>query len=260
MNKIKKSAFIYAAGATLMCTILFVACNKENSDVANLNNLSGFSKSEMINPNNSGNKLDSIGINHNIHLDDVLSIINQNYIYPNNLSSDDALGIYQDYLLNKGYSIEEIDYAFQIIKDGYSLPTNVEEYINSLQDSISVIPNESYGNYKDLVIRYENRIMADTSLSDIEEGSLLAFTSVLRHSMYFWYESPSKALPNWLKIAGADATGAAVGMAGGASLGWTGSIIIGVIGAVGKSLEKAEELEKLEKPTTDTIPSSTDPS
>ena len=77
MNKIKKSAFIYAAGATLMCTILFVACNKENSDVANLNNLSGFSKSEMINPNNSGNKLDSIGINHNIHLDDVLSIINQ---------------------------------------------------------------------------------------------------------------------------------------------------------------------------------------
>lgn len=67
MNKIKKSAILFAAGVTLTCTILFVACNKENSDVENLNNLSRSPKSEMIKPNNSSNPLDSIGINHNIH-------------------------------------------------------------------------------------------------------------------------------------------------------------------------------------------------
>lgn len=252
MIKIKKSAIIFAAGVTLTSTILFVACNKEHADVANLNNFPGSLKAEVINPNYSGNPLDSIGINHNDYLDDVLSIINLNYISPNNLSSDDVLDIYREYLLNKDFTKKEIDYAFQIVKDGYSLPKNVEEYINSLQDSISIIPNESYSNYKDLVIRYENKIMADSTLKKIDEGTLLAYTSVLRHSLYFWYEEPSKALPNWLKIAGADAVGAATGFAGGgAAFGWGGAIVGGILAGAGKSIEKAEKLEKLEKPTTD---------
>ena len=251
MNITKKSAILYAVGVVLTCTILFVACNKENAEESNLNNLSSSVKSEMTQPNNPNNPLDSIGINHNIHLNDVLSIINHNYINPNSLSSNDFLDIYREYLINKGYAEKDIDFAFEIIKEGCSLPDNVEQYMESLQDSILIIPNESYDNYKNLVMRYENRIMADATLNDVEEGALLAFTSVYRHSLYYWYEASSKALPKWLQIAAADAAGAVEGFVGGVTVHWALGAVCGVIVGTDKSFEKAEKLKDSEKPTTD---------
>lgn len=251
MKNNKKTAVLIAAVVSLTCTILFVACNKENTAMTTLNNFSDSPKTEIINPKNPNNPLDSIGTKHNQYLNDVLTYINCNYINPNDLTSDEVLDIYQNYLLENGYTETEIELAFQTITDGYNLSNNVNQYINSLQDSISIIPNESYTNYKELVIRYEKRIMEDSSIDSIEEGTLLAYTSVLRHSMYFWYEEQSKELPKWLKIAGADAAGAATGFAGGASLGWGGAIVGGIIAGAGKSIEKAEKLNELEKPTTD---------
>lgn len=251
LNITKKSAILFAVGAVLTCTILFVACNKENAEKSNINDLSSPMKSEMTQPNNPVNPLDNIGINHNIHLNDVLSIINTRYIEPNSLSSDDVLGIYREYLINNGYAENDIDFAFEIIKEGCSIPGKVEQYMESLQDSISIIPNESYDNYKNLVMRYENRIMADATLNDVEEGALLAFTSVYRHSLYYWYEAPSKALPNWVKIAAADAAGAAEGFVGGVTVHWALGVVCGVVMGVDKSIEKAEKLKDSEKPTTD---------
>lgn len=251
LNITKKSAILFAVGVVLTCTILFVACNKENAEKSNINDLSSPMKSEMTQPNNPVNPLDIIGIKHNIHLNDVLLIINSRYIEPNGLSSDDVLGMYREYLINNGYAENDIDSAFEIIKEGCSIPGKVEQYMESLQDSISIIPNESYDNYKNLVMRYENRIMADATLSDVEEGALLAFTSVYRHSLYYWYEAPSKTTPKWLQIVFADAAGAVEGFSGlgrsSSALGIIGGIIVGV----NKSVEKAEKLKDSEKPTTD---------
>lgn len=257
MRKVKKSAIFSATRAILICTILLVACNKENAGVTPVNNLPSSSKTETIQPNNPNNPLESIGINHNIHLNDVLSIISCNYIYPNGLSPEDALDVYYDYLNNMGYTKESMDFAFEIIENGYSLPNNVNHYIESLLDSISIIPNVSYNNYKHLVFRYEDRIMADATLNDIEEGALLAYTSVLRHSMYFWYEVPSKAIPNWLQIVGADAAGAATGFASCADDNLGMAIVCGILVGAGKSIEKAGELKEIEKPTTDSAATGT---
>ena len=38
MNKIKKSAILFAAGVSLMCNVLFVACDKENTELSCLYN------------------------------------------------------------------------------------------------------------------------------------------------------------------------------------------------------------------------------
>ena len=122
--------------------------------------------------------------------------------------------------------------------------------------------NTGYEPYYDTICNFEKNIISNSNtISQEEKQILLSFTSVLRHSLYYWYEeNPSAKVSEKWQIAVADAKGALTGGLQGVGIGKEvggtvgasiGAGVGAVIGAVEASIEKAAELDKIKQKEKD---------
>ena len=115
--------------------------------------------------------------------------------------------------------------------------------------------NKGYSPYYEVICKVEEDILSNQSFTTTEEQILLSFTSVLRHSLYYWYEpiSLAKSTPDWASIALADARGAIKGAKAGLRVGSAvghpaaGTAVGAVAGAALKSAKKAHKTNKIKR-------------
>lgn len=230
-------------------------------------------KKVVVSPNNTENPYDWVGVKHNIHLDEISSILFEEYDNPNNLELSIVTSLTKEHLselydntlvepiINNGlYRCETEAELSEVLKNDIFSNTS-EAYINSILSSIENLKNDSYMSYKAYISEMESRIVTDNKIQEVEKVVLLSFTSTLRHSIYYWYEpeTSAKVKCKWLKIALADGKGALASGAQGAAIGaiaGTGGAVIGastgaLIGAVAASIEKAEQLDSIKEPVDD---------
>lgn len=248
----------------LSLNILFISCNEDN-DVYDKNTIQ---KKAIVSPNNTNNPYDSIGANHNFHLNNIFSFLYDQYTNPNIIHTDTILLITNNYLLSKyNHTITNEIFNTKIYRcetnqelankmNAFGFSPKASTYVFALLDTIELISSNSYKNYKNIICYTENNIINDVDINERDKAILLSFTSVLRHSIYYWYEESGAKVAKWLRIALADAKGALTGAGVGAALGSSipgvgtvgGAITGGAIGATEASVEKAAELDKIEKP------------
>lgn len=249
------------------------SCTEDEYSVENSSEL-GYNYKTTVSPNNNLNPNDSIGVLHNIHLDSIISILCENYTNPDAIHQDTLNRIVRDYFLNiydkdiveavfdeKTYRIDDNKSIDAILTEAkFSEETKKE--IFSLLEIINSMENTGYEPYYDTICNVERNIISNSStISQEEKQIILSFTSVLRHSLYYWYEESTavKVSERW-QIAVADAKGALSGGAQGAGIGSVSGNVVGasigagvgaVIGAVAASIEKAAELERIKEKEKD---------
>ncbi len=271
MNLVKKIALIAVCA---MLGFQFVSCNDDNDELLN-NNLNGgiLNSKVATSPCNSLNPYDSVGILHNQHLTNVFDDLYSLYQDPNILEVDTINSYAREYLSSKYNEVFISDIVdtriYRCNTDEELLSTMVNlgfsnaaiSVVNSTVSTIENITNNSYRDYYNAIYNIEKNVISRTDLSQSEKEIILCFTSVYRHSIYYWYEgkdASSKAkVPKWLQVAAADGKGALAGAGTGAAAGAVvggapgaaaGAIAGGVVGAAAASIEKAAELDKIKKP------------
>lgn len=233
-----------------------------------------YSYKTTMSPVNRLNPNDSIGVLHNIHLDSIISLLCDNYADADAIHPDTLHQFVENYFLNI-YDIDIIKEVFKdtdnTLNDNQSIDSvltelkfseDAKEIVFSLLKTIEGMENKGYSPYYEVICKVEEDILSNQSFTTAEEQILLSFTSVLRHSLYYWYEpiSLAKSTPNWILIAGADAAGALSGALSGAELGTKlgqamgatiGTAVGAIAGAAGASATMALELKKLKEKNKD---------
>ncbi len=245
------------------------SCTEDEYSVENSSEL-GCNYKTTVSPNNNLNPNDSIGVLHNIHLDSIISILCENYTNPDAIHQDTLNRIVRDYFLNI-YDKDIVEAVFDdesntlddeksldLVLTELNFSEDAKEIVFSLFNRVEEMENNGYMPYYDTICNVERNIISNKSFTATETQILLSFTSVLRHSLYYWYEENTlaKSTPDWILIAGADAagaltgakTGAEVGMILGQAAGATiGTAVGAVAGAAGASATMALELRKLKE-------------
>lgn len=253
----------------IIIIILFIlsaslfSCTDKNEDI-----FATKSDTTIIDPTNTNNPYDSVGINHNNYLDLVFTEIFNKYGNPNELEVDlikketesiileeglcssEFLEITSDYI-DVSRIIDEDDVFFENLMDS-ELSADTKLYIQQLLSQYDI----SYPELDSFIRNKEDLIINDGSIQEEEKVILLSFTSVFRHSSFYWkeIEYTKKAAPKWFRITAADAKGAVAGAATGATVGalttggtpvgaTTGAIIGGTFYAIAASVEKAASLK-----------------
>lgn len=257
MKKILKvAAFVSLLG------FFTVACSKDdisNSEDTELKNVKNYAVSSYVDPYNSANVWDSIGVKHN----EILSDLKANRA---NLSStDDYIG-YSLYRFHERYDpyytittltnseIRDVltDSTYQYM-NGIAANTYYSEDVKNnilefyhLLENISDEEDISYGDLKNYITNFEEYII-ESSLDSSDKDEVLKITSLARHSFYFWYielgdvkttttifASRRKPIWKWIVVGVADIAGGVAGATIGSPTG-IGAIGGGLAGGVGAS-------------------------
>lgn len=266
---VKKAIFFLFA--LVFVSAVFVACQEDDTSIRS-------TKTHRYNSSIAGNlrnPYDSVGIHHNLYLSDVFTQMYNSGLRPNDLAFDESFSYINNYIVQRRILYPQYvdriltrqdcraildnqnEFYLGIIRNT-NISTHAKDYLVRLFNDVRNTSDTNYYTYKDVVCRAESRIIADTTLNEVEKSILLSSTSVFRHSLYYWFDNTEvAALPDWLVIAGADAAAALAGAAEGATTGAgigavvgnagtgaaVGAIIGGIAGAIQGSANKAIELD-----------------
>lgn len=247
--KTKKNLTLIVA---IFAMFLLIGCEKNNSNLTKKSTSNDF-------PHNSNNIYDDIGSKHNSLLDDCR---NKTLLFIRNnpdsiLNLEKSIEISNSILLENDY--DTTGYASltrMILSDtsklfsntienlslspfSYTILTNLIEEL----DSLAMSGNKEYVNYKSIVVNYEDLIIKDSTLTDVEKFTLLSSTSIMRHSLYYWSNNESycslmtaKAkVPKWIRAVAMAVCDVAGGIAGGV----VGAVSGGSAGAVDGAIKGA---------------------
>ena len=190
---------------TLVAGVVITACNNERNEEKELYP----NYKSNCQPVNNNNLYDSIGINHNIWLSKLLSE-RKNYESNNGVSLANnkiaLFDLYNDYLKKQGETMlltkdivtdimkaeTDNDCFFNYI-DKQSLSIESKTLLKDLIKNAIVISIQNartpYSIYYQYITNIENRILnGDVYIPKEEMRPILAFTSIFRHSMYFWLD------------------------------------------------------------------------
>jgi len=174
-------------------------------------------------PGNSANVYDSVGYWHNAILSGI-----QPCIPASGATSETISGCVIQFANKAHLSLPELPLTTvpQLIKENQNnffavinrLPFS--NRVKFLVDSLFKVVDENaspdtagYNSIKASIIGFENNILKDNSLSDIDKRQLLGAASVARYSVYYWLETPSghasklKNVLAWLGFVAGDVTG-----------------------------------------------------
>lgn len=223
-------------------SLLFISCEKSKG-IVNNESLNGNNSYLCDVPNNLLNVLDSVGELHNMNLELIMNQVStngDNLAYEANaLAKAWTLYRYGESYLPYIYSVNEIDdllleiedtmisfvnqLELSIISKGY-----VKDVFVVLLDTINV---NQYCDVKNKILLIENSIIQDTNIMTSEKEILLAFTSIGRHSYYYWFNhfelnedgyelyngNEESRVRRWFKAGAAAIGDAACGIASGAA-------------------------------------------
>jgi len=199
------------------------------------------SKSISASPYNENNPYDSIGIIHNIILSKVMDNANSSYTISDYYNSTKVqLDLYYPEQIPKDFFTESDVLSILDDRDNYySNVVNDLDLDNVVKEELSNILNiiknfgegniDDYNYLKEEIISYENSIINNTTINSENKQYILSFSSIARHSSYFWVMDapPTQTVlgkNRWWKfivVIGADVIGAA----GGAALGSVGGVV-----------------------------------
>lgn len=231
-------------------TALFPSCEKEVRQV----NFGNNAKVDGVNPCNPANYFDTIGIMHNVHLDAMLKKIDKSPELTNENTLDVIKSLYHTYLVDNNFDTHAIDYVDSYLIKDIIQSDKVKLYVDSISDSLKILVHSDYARCKNMIVRYENKLQSNEILTNDELDQLLAFTSVVRHSYYYWqdYDCGTKRSPRTADIALADGLGALEGASALSAFGIWGAIGGAVCGAVLRSCLKSRELKAEDNPSDTT--------
>ncbi len=242
------------------------SCTEDEYSVENSLEL-GCNYKTTVSPNNNVNPNDSVGVLHNIHLDSIISILGENYSDPDAIHQDTLHQVVENYFLNI-YDKDIVEAVFddesntlddetslELVLKELDFSEDAKEIVFSLFKTVEEMENIGYEPYYDTICNVERNIISNRSFAATETQILLSFTSVLRHSLYYWYEpiSLAKSTPDWASIAVADARGAIKGAKAGLRVGSAvghpavGTAVGAVAGAALKSAVKAHKTNKIKR-------------
>jgi len=206
------------------------ACNKKDqvpTDRSSANNraLNAYLNDDTMNitPGNPANVYDSVGYWHNAILSGI-----QPCIPVSNANADTITGCVIKFA-NKAHLYLPVRSLATIPKLIKESENNFYAVINRLPfsdrakfltDSLLKVVDEKsssdsagYSSIKASIIGFENNILKDNSLSNIDKKELLGAASIARYSVYYWLETPSghalklKNILAWLGNVAGDVTG-----------------------------------------------------
>uniref|UniRef100_UPI004049B8A1 hypothetical protein n=1 Tax=Flavobacterium sp. TaxID=239 RepID=UPI004049B8A1 len=251
-------------------TMFFYSCSTEQNEPPQNNVSTSDLESKSYNssrvgistPENANNPYDEVGVMHNVVIEKVMFnasnlVTTDDYINYAKTVSNDVYGINaSNTVIPTNTQIKTIiddhsaDFSNVISNSGYSTQAQLKltELVNLLLEADRDLSID-YNTLKRQIITFEDDLINDITLSNIEKQNILQMSSVARHSTHFWYNimldtidynetlSPNVAKKKWWKwavVGVADVLGAI----GGASFGSpTGIVAIGmaVIGSAGAS-------------------------
>lgn len=258
-KRFKRIALLAIFAGAFMCS-----CTEDEYSVENGSEL-GYTYKTTLSPNNNVNPNDSVGVLHNIHLDSIISILGENYSDPDAIHQDTLHQVVENYFLNiyDEDIVEEIfkeessalneETSLELVLKELDFSEDAKEIVFSLFKTVEEMENIGYEPYYDTICNVERNIISNRSFTATETQILLSFTSVLRHSLYYWYEEPTlaKSDVDWALIAGADAggalKGAKTGLRVGSAVGHSavGAGVGAAVGATYKSVKMARKLKKI---------------
>ena len=268
-----KRLFTRIALLAIFAGAFMSSCTEDEYSMENGSEIE-YSYKTTMSPVNRLNPNDSIGVLHNIHLDSIISLLCDNYADADAIHQDTLNRIVRDYFFNiydKDIVVEVFDEKTYRVEDNKTIDTiltgakfseETKKGIFSLLEIVNTMENTGYEPYYDTICNFEKNIISNSNtISQEEKQILLSFTSVLRHSLYYWYEeNPSAKVSEKWQIAVADAKGALTGGLQGVGIGKEvggtvgasiGAGVGAVIGAVEASIEKAAELDKIKQKEKD---------
>ena len=261
-----KRIFTRIALLAIFAGAFMSSCTEDEYSMENGSEIE-YSYKTTMSPVNRLNPNDSIGVLHNIHLDSIISLLCDNYADANAIHPDTLHQFVENYFLNI-YDRDIIKEVFKdtddTLNDNQSIDSvlielkfseDAKEIVFSLLKTIEGMENKGYSPYYEVICNVEKDILSNQSFTTTEEQILLSFTSVLRHSLYYWYEpiSLAKSTPDWASIALADARGAIKGAKAGLRVGSAvghpaaGTAVGAVAGAALKSAKKAHKTNKIKR-------------
>lgn len=261
-----KRLFTRIALLAIFAGAFMSSCTEDEYSMENGSEIE-YSYKTTMSPVNRLNPNDSIGVLHNIHLDSIISLLCDNYADANAIHPDTLHQFVENYFLNI-YDRDIIKEVFKdtdnTLNDNQSIDSvltelkfseDAKEIVFSLLKTIEGMENKGYSPYYEVICKVEEDILSNQSFTTTEEQILLSFTSVLRHSLYYWYEpiSLAKSTPDWASIALADARGAIKGAKAGLRVGSAvghpavGTAVGAVAGAALKSAKKAHKTNKIKR-------------
>ncbi|HRO43417.1 MAG TPA: hypothetical protein PL009_11330 [Flavipsychrobacter sp.] len=223
--------------------LMITSCKKESTST-NAGNTKNVSPLRRDHPAaNTNNPYDDYGFYHNILLDAALNDPNIDISHidtwlPDYMSDNYTTLLPQEYsatvsptqVSNACFTaieragnaeIDDLDLS-QAVKDAMS---NLNTTLISLSEDSSIV----YADVKDEIISWEDDVIASSYFSTSEKQSLLVYSSIYRHSTYYWMDLYPAGRWPWGRVGGADALGGVIGLVGGPVMSWFVSTCFSIV-------------------------------
>jgi len=205
----------------LIAALPFIACQKQEK--ININPMLHFAKvmNSADDPGNGMNPYDTIGINHNAILSEVVPLLCTN-CQPD-VNSATQMMLENGHLPN--YKKQPFSYydtvlrtvtadPDSLIQNGNFSPYCKQQLRNLLQlISKQAIIRANFNTQKSAIAQYETSILLNPGLPANDRKAILCASSIARYSLYFWTNSPQgamlklKNIVKWVAAATSDIAG-----------------------------------------------------
>lgn len=205
----------------LIAALPFISCQKPEK--TNLIPATHFAKAMNIadGPGNGMNPYDTIGINHNAILSEVVPLLCTN-CQPD-VNSATQLMLYNEHLPE--YKWQPFSYYDTVLRTVTADPDSLiqngnfspycKQQLRSLLKLISkqAIIGANFNTQKSAIAQYETSILSNSGLPANDRKAILCGSSIARYSLYFWTYSPQgamlklKNIVKWVAAATSDIAG-----------------------------------------------------
>lgn len=229
--------FFTVAIAAIMTigTVTLVSCDKnENETIVGHEQYSA--TKGVFNPANPANPYDYMGVDHNYYIDKCMPDVYSYIMNYGGIDVSQAITISNQILAQNGFDtngIRTIAMKIETSADSNFMPFIMSSFPNQkirncisklVSDILQMAQDENY-DYEDIhkfILARETKYATSGEYSNEELGYIYPVTSVMRHSMYYWYNNgfgpvnPKKAsVWKWLGRIAVVATCDALGSVGG---------------------------------------------